>query len=493
MGEVVKYSRPAGFFETFERRPGPIKKNMHYCPGCGHGVLHKLIAEAIADMNIKDKTVIVCPVGCAVFAYYYFDCHSVECAHGRAPAVATAISRANPDNVVIGYQGDGDLASIGFNQILQAANRGENICVFLVNNAIYGMTGGQMAPTTLPGQKTQTSPLGRDTNETGFPIKVSELIAQFQAPVYVERCALSSVKNIMTARRAVRKAIQNTIDKKGFSFVELLSGCPVNLKMKAAQMNDFLDNQMTKFFPLGLCKDVSADAEKVVRHTPEFDPEKVAEALYPEETPRAVDDSFSYKSKVFDAERKIKICGFGGQGVLSLGHVIASMGKLRNFNVSWLPSYVLEMRGGTANCSVVISREHVGSPQSDFNCSLMICLNQPSVDKFLGELAPDGVLIYDTSTITLPELEGNKIVYGINSGEIGLELGDVRVANSVILGTLAVMLQENFIDEDEKADIDCVCEEAIRESFAAKPAVAELNVKAYYEGKKRICVRKGVK
>ena len=190
MSEIVKFSRPAGFFPKFERRPGPNKTNMHYCPGCGHGILHKLIAEAIADMGIKDRAVIVCPVGCSVFAYYYFDCHSVECAHGRAPAVATAFSRTDPENVVIGYQGDGDLASIGFNHILQAANRGENMVVFFVNNAIYGMTGGQMAPTTLVGQKTVTSPNGRTILDSGYPIKVAEMIAQFEAPVYVERCAL---------------------------------------------------------------------------------------------------------------------------------------------------------------------------------------------------------------------------------------------------------------------------------------------------------------
>ena len=220
MSEKIKLGRPAGFFDVFERRPGSIKKNMHYCPGCGHGVLHKLIAEAIADLGITHRVVLAAPVGCAVFAYYYFKCRSIQCAHGRAPAVATGLTRSNPDDVVISYQGDGDLASIGFNHILQAANRGENMTVFFVNNAIYGMTGGQMAPTTLPGQKTQTTPLGRDVLETGYPIRVCEMISQFDAPVYVERCALTSFKNIMAARRAVRKALQNSMDKKGFSLVD---------------------------------------------------------------------------------------------------------------------------------------------------------------------------------------------------------------------------------------------------------------------------------
>ena len=493
MPEVVKFSRPDGFFKTFERRPGPNKTNMHYCPGCGHGILHKLIAEAIADMGIKDRAVIVCPVGCAVFAYYYFDCHAIECAHGRAPAVATAFSRADQNNVVIGYQGDGDLASIGFNHILQAANRGENMVVFFVNNAIYGMTGGQMAPTTLIGQKTVTSPNGRTVLESGYPIRVAEMIAQFDAPVYVERCALSSVKNIMTARRAVRKAIQNTIDKKGFSFVEFLSGCPINLKMKAKEMNEFLDTKMTEYFPLGLKKDISADAAAMVRPEPVFDADAVREVLYAVETERAVDDCFQYKSSVFDEERSIKISGFGGQGVLSMGHVIASVGKLRNFNVSWLPAYGPEQRGGTANCSIVFSRNPIGSPSADFNCSMLVCLNQPSVDKFIGQLAEGGVLIYDASTITLPEISPDKTVYGVKAGELAEKLGDLRVANSIILGVIARMMQECFMNDDEKADVDLAMIEALKENFAKKPAVLELNIKAYEMGKTCDVIRQGAR
>ncbi len=493
MKEVVKFSRPQGFFERFDRRPGPVKTNMHYCPGCGHGILHKLIAEAVADLGLKDRAVLVCPVGCSVFAYYYFDFHSIECAHGRAPAVATAITRADPENVVIGYQGDGDLASIGFNQILQAANRGENMCVFFVNNAIYGMAGGQMAPTSLPGQKTQTSPCGRNVAETGYPIRVAEMISQFQAPVYVERCAMSSVKNIMATRRAVRKAIQNQVDKKGFSFVEVLSGCPINLKMKAKQMNDFISNEMTKFFPLGVYKDEAADREPIQRATPIFEPEKVKELLYPEEVERAVDDTYIPQAPVFDEERRVKISGFGGQGVLSLGYILATMGKLRNFNVSWLPSYGPEMRGGTANCSIVFSKNHVGSPQADHNCNLMICLNQPSMDKFLGELSDEGVLLYDTSTIKQPTVKPGQTVYGLAASDLANTLGDQRVANSVILGAISVMMEECFLEGEEKADMDRVAYEAIQEHFAKKPAVAELNWKAYQLGKTSITVKFGAR
>ena len=472
MADVVKFAKPAGFFDTFVRRPGPIKKNMHYCPGCGHGILHKLIAEAMADFKIKDHTVLIAPVGCAVFAYYYFDCYGVSSPHGRAPAIATAISRTNPDDVVISYQGDGDLASIGFNHILQAANRGENMTVFFVNNAIYGMTGGQMAPTTLPGQVTQTSPWGRSVEETGYPIKVCEMISQFEAPVYVERCALSTVPNIMKARNAVRKAIQNSMNKKGFSLVEFLSGCPVNLKMNAEQMNAFLNEKMTKFFPLGVYKDVADERAPVHHPVPIFDREKVIETLYPQAFDHAVEDNFRYKSPVFQKECKVKISGFGGQGVLSLGHVMAVMGKLRNFNVSWLPSYGPEMRGGTANCSVVFSHKHVGSPQADYNCDLMICMNQPSVDKFLGQLSPKGVLVYDASTISNPPTGPEQTVYGICASDIAAEMGNQKMANSVILGAVIQMMQECLMNEDEKDDLDRAVEAALNESFASKPELA---------------------
>ena len=181
----VKFGKPKGFFDTFERRPGSIKKNMHYCPGCGHGILHKLLAEGLSDMGMQDQSVLIAPVGCSVFTYYYFDTCGISVPHGRAPAVGTGITRANPECSVISYQGDGDLGAIGFNNFIQAANRGENMLVLFVNNAIYGMTGGQMAPTTLPGQVTKTSPYGRDEITEGYPLKVCEMVSALDSPIYV--------------------------------------------------------------------------------------------------------------------------------------------------------------------------------------------------------------------------------------------------------------------------------------------------------------------
>ena len=214
------HSKSPVFYGEYGRK-ADLQQQTHYCPGCGHGVAHKLIAEAIAELGLQDKTIFVSPVGCSVFAYYYFDTGNVQVAHGRAPAGATGVKRACPDKIVISYQGDGDLAAIGTAEIIHAANRGEKITVFFVNNAIYGMTGGQMAPTTLVGQKSTTSPWGRRPANEGFPLHMAELISTLEAPVYVERVALSDNKNIMKARRAVKKALEIQRDGLGFSFVEI--------------------------------------------------------------------------------------------------------------------------------------------------------------------------------------------------------------------------------------------------------------------------------
>lgn len=482
----VKFGRSKGFFDVFERRPGAIKKNMHFCPGCGHGILHKLLAETISDFDIKDKTIIIAPVGCSVFAYYYFDCFGISAPHGRAPAVATGLVRSNPDTIVVSYQGDGDLGAIGFNNFIQAANRGENIAVFFINNAIYGMTGGQMAPTTLPGQKTATSPFGRSVTNEGYPLKVSEMVATLDAPVYVERVSLSSTKNIMKTRQAVRKAFQNTIDKKGFSMVEILAGCPTNMKMNSREMNEFIDTRMTSYFPLGCFKDIADTRDPIKRPEGIYDAEQVKEVLYPMKVSKGVSADFQNESKIFQKERRIKIAGFGGQGVLSLGMMAATMGKLRNFNVTWLPSYGPEMRGGTANCSVIISREKIGSPIIDKECNLLIVLNQPSIDRFLPELKQKGVLIYDSSTITLPPCSADKIIYAVKASDIAKKIGHLRYANSVILGALAVVMEDYFLSGKDRKDFDCAFEEAIMDCFADKQNVIQKNIEAFYAGKNAV-------
>ncbi|UDQ98128.1 2-oxoacid:acceptor oxidoreductase family protein [Lentisphaerota bacterium WC36G] len=481
--EKLKFGKSSGFFDTFERRPGAIKKNMHYCPGCGHGILHKLLAEALEEMDIQDQTVLIAPVGCSVFTYYYFDCGGISVPHGRAPAVGSGIARANPDSFVISYQGDGDLGAIGFNNFIQAANRGENMTVLFVNNAIYGMTGGQMAPTTLPGQKTMTSPQGRDPLTEGYPLKVCETVAALDSPVYVERCALTSYKNIMQAKKALRKGLENLKNRKGFSLIEFLSGCPINLKMTTDEADHFIEERMMKYFPIGKFKDIADDRPAISKHLGIFEPAAVKRILYPNRQSSSKSKDFRNKSEIFTKERRIKCAGFGGQGILSLGMMIANMARLRNFNVTWLPSYGPEMRGGTANCSVVLSRDDVGSPIVDKDTNLLIAMNQPSMDKFLPELKKNGVLLYDSSSIEVPNCSEDKKVFGINAAEIAEDLGDHRVANSVILGALSFILRDYFLEGDDKADFDKTFEEAIIDCFANKKGIVDLNLKAFYKGK----------
>ncbi len=234
---------------------------LHYCPGCTHGIIHRLVAEAIDELGIEGKTIGIAPVGCAVMAYNYFNCDMIEAAHGRAPAVATGVKRANPDNVVFTYQGDGDLASIGMAETVHSATRDENITIIFVNNAIYGMTGGQMAPTSLPGQVTQTSPYGRDVSVAGYPVKVCELLAALDGPSYIERVAVNNVKNVKNAKRAIKKAFENQINKKGFSLIEVVSTCPTNWGMTPEKALEWVDEKMIPYYPLGVFKDKYADGQ----------------------------------------------------------------------------------------------------------------------------------------------------------------------------------------------------------------------------------------
>ncbi len=235
------------------KKPDSLKDApFHYCAGCQHGTVHRLIAEVVDELGIRENTIGIAPVGCAVLAYDYFDFDMLEVAHGRPPAAATGLKRARPENIVFSYQGDGDLAAIGMAEIIHAANRGENFCVFFVNNAVFGMTGGQMAPTTLIGQKTQTTPQGRDHKHDGYPIRVCELLATLEAPAYIERVALCTPKLVRTAKQAIRRAFSIQIADGGFSLVELLASCPVNWGMSPLEANQWIEKAMIPYFPLGV-------------------------------------------------------------------------------------------------------------------------------------------------------------------------------------------------------------------------------------------------
>ena len=241
---------------VFEKTKMLTDTPLHYCPGCTHGIIHRLVGEAIEELNMQDKAIGVAPVGCAVFAYNYFNCDMMQASHGRAPAVATGIKRVHPDHIVFTYQGDGDLASIGAAEIVHAATRGEKITVIFVNNAIYGMTGGQMAPTTLPGQVTTTSPYGRDVNHCGYPIRVSEMLATLDGPAYIARVSVHDVKHILEAKKSIKKAFEMQAQGKGFALVEVLSTCPTNWGMTPKEALNWLETNMIPQYPLGVKKEV---------------------------------------------------------------------------------------------------------------------------------------------------------------------------------------------------------------------------------------------
>jgi len=238
-------------------RPKSLKEtSFHYCPGCGHSIAHRLICEVIDELGIRGRTIGVPPAGCAVIAYNYFDVDMLEAMHGRGCAVATGIKRVLPDRIVFTYQGDGDLAAIGTAETIHAANRGENITVIFINNGVYGMTGGQMAPTTILGQKTTTSPPGRNAQLDGHPIKISELLSNLDGSTYIERCAVTSPAQIIKTRRAIKKAFEYQMEGRGFSMIEILSQCPTNWKMTPVQSCEWVETVMAEYFPLGVVKDI---------------------------------------------------------------------------------------------------------------------------------------------------------------------------------------------------------------------------------------------
>ena len=423
--------KPKSFYDKFERKGKNNQETTHYCPGCGHGNLHKIITEAIDDFNIADRTIFTSPVGCSVFSYYYFDVGNIQAAHGRAPAVATGVKRTHPESIVISYQGDGDLAAIGCAEIIHAANRGENITVFFVNNAIYGMTGGQMAPTTLIGQKTTTSPHGRKVENEGYPIRMAEIISTLEAPVYVERTALIDFKSINKTKRAVRKALLNQIENKGFSFVEILAPCPTGWKISPVDSLKWIKEYMMPYFPVQLFKDNTQNIDVFKPVKKEYSDEDIQDILglsslgEKKKTEQSFLDNFPMQ--------RMKIAGFGGQGVLSAGVVIAACAMNENLDVSWIPSYGPEMRGGTANCSVILSNKRIGSPLTT-EPNVLIVMNGPSFDAFENDVVEGGLVIVNSSIIDRKAKRNDVNTIYIPLTEIASNIGLTAAANMVCLG-----------------------------------------------------------
>ena len=468
MPDSVAFQCPRTFYDSFDRK-GQDPGSTHYCPGCGHGVIHKLVAEAIDDFDAQDRTILVSPVGCSVFAYYYFDVGNVQAPHGRSPAVATAIKRACPDSLVLDYQGDGDLAAIGGNEILQAANRGENLTVFFVNNAIYGMTGGQMAPTTLLDMKTTTTPEGRTPANEGFPLRVCELLATLDAPYYLERVAIGDSRHNSKVRRAVRKAIRYQLDNKGFSLVEVLSPCPTGWKRTPVEAAAWTIDQMTKTFPVGVYRDGHDRDLGHPRYRRHVEASSVPEILGVEAGAGNLplpDDDLGID------EARFKFAGFGGQGVLLMGLVTATAGMLAKRQVSWMPSYGPEMRGGTAYCAVTVSDRAIGSPLIE-HPTVLVVMNEPSLYRFERDVVVGGHLFYNASLIDRKPARRDVEVVAVPANEIADKIGDAAVANMVMLGAV--------LARDRTVSLEAV-RAALPRALKSRPDLAEIDLRAVEAG-----------
>ena len=451
-------SKPKAFFNEFTRKGVEDVITTHYCPGCGHGVLHKMIAEAISDLGIQDRTIFISPVGCSVFAYYYFDTGNIQVAHGRAPAVGTGVKRSRPGSIVISYQGDGDLAAIGTAEIIHAANRGEHMTMFFVNNAIYGMTGGQMAPTTTIGQKTMTTPYGRKAENEGYPIKVCEMISTLEAPVFVERVSLADVPNRTKARAIVKKAIQNQIEGKGFSFVEVLAACPSGLKKTPIETNEWVKNTLHSIFPIKNFRDDTATREPRFITIPKLSDDEILKGL---NISKVADDYKSSTDVKTFKDQNVKLAGFGGQGILSAGNTLSTLAMYEGLNVTWIPSYGPEMRGGTSNCSVRLSNKRIGSPLVE-SPNVLIAMNGPSLDRFESEVVPGGTIIVNSSIVEKKVTRTDVKVHYAPLTAISTELG-VPAAQTV--AGLAAYLAATKVIPVEKLEL------VIHKSLKRKDAV----------------------
>ncbi len=465
MSETLIRSR--GLYREFVRKGGPAPTATHYCPGCGHGVLHKLIGEALADLGLQDRAVALSPVGCAVFAYYYFDCGNIQAAHGRAPAVATGVARSLPHAVVVSYQGDGDLASIGLNETLQAANRGERMAVFFVNNTVYGMTGGQMAPTTLVGEKTVTCPAGREPGAAGYPLHVCEMLDTLPAPVYIARVAVSDIAHVRQARKAVRRVLELQRDGKGYAFLEVLAGCPTNLRMDPVAVNRFLNDEVAREFPLKVFRDRGDEA------APRPPPERVAgKAGLDAAFGLAAVRGLAAAPAPLERPIGVKVSGFGGQGVLSLGLMLAQAGQISRRTVSWYPSYGPEQRGGTSNCSVVIASGTIGSPIVS-RPDVLVAMNRPSLERFAADVRPGGRLLYEAG-IGAASLPGSVCAEAVPAHDLAAAAGNPRAANTAMLGVLMARGVAGIAPEAFRL--------AVQDAFADKPALVPANLAALEAG-----------
>ena len=464
--------------QVFGRSPSLKDVQTHFCPGCHHGSIHRLVADALDELAIREQTIGCASVGCSVFLYSYFNIDVVESPHGRAPAVATGVKRARPDRIVFTYQGDGDLAAIGMSEIIHAANRGEDITVIFVNNTTYGMTGGQMAPTTLIGQRTTTTPDGRPV-AAGQPLKMAELIAGLDGPVYVERVALYDNKRRTRAKRAIRNALECQVNGTGFAFVEVLSECPLHLGLDPADAEDWVRDNMEPIFGLGIKKDITKEAAFPEFPEVGYDPEPLLDAVHAttEQAPRFAGGRFPAHLDPCDVS--LKLAGAGGDGAQTAALLITRCAINEGFDSTHIPSYGPESRGGTSYADVHVTVDEVLSPASP-TPHVLVAFNAPSLAKFGPTVRSGGTILYDSSVIhELPDdLAPDVRTVGVPLTEVARgELGNVLVKNVVALGALqeatAIFPADTFLT-------------AIREALASKPTLIPLNEEAFAWGGKLV-------
>ncbi|MBI2814737.1 MAG: 2-oxoacid:acceptor oxidoreductase family protein [Opitutae bacterium] len=465
------------FYQNFQRHAhgeGLKGHSTHYCAGCGHGVIHRDLAEVIEELGLQDRTILVSPVGCAVFAYYYFNVGNTQAAHGRAPAVALGHKLANPEAVVISYQGDGDLASIGLAETISIAQMGLPITVIFVNNATYGMTGGQLAPTSLIGQRTSTSPDGR-TSAMGQPLRMAELIASLDGPVYVERVALYDAKNRIKARRAIRKAITLQEEGRGYAFVEILSECPTHLRLLPVETEKWIREKMEPVFPLGVKKDLAR--EPWFRPAPpRFEPEEILGycGADPAAGPRP---SPVWPAHFAKRDVSLKLAGAGGDGAQTAALLLTRAAIAQGFDATHIPSYGPESRGGTSYADVHLAAHEVLNPAAPAP-DVLIAFNAPSLAKFAGTVPAGGVIIYDSTVIPDPGLlPPGRRVLPVPITQLATGLGRPQVRNIVALGALQAAT--------ELLPADALLA-ALRLVLKDKAAILPLNESAFAAGQQAV-------
>jgi 2-oxoisovalerate ferredoxin oxidoreductase beta subunit len=439
------------FYRNFERHAHGEGINAHsttYCPGCGHGLAQKYLAEAIDELGVQDRTVLVSPVGCSVFMYYYFDVGNSQAAHGRAPAVAIGHKTANPGSIVICYQGDGDLASIGLAEIVSTAQLGIPLTVIFINNAIYGMTGGQMAPTTLLGQPTTTTPTGR-TLLAGQPMKMAELISGLDGPVFVERVALYDNKRRTHARRAIKKALELQVSGIGFAFIEVLSECPVHLGLEPEQAENWVRDNMVPIFPLGVKKDVTDRQVFPAIPIPRFDPEEALSAVGTS-TERPPRFAGGFPVHIDAEDISFKLAGSGGDGAQTAAMILTRAAIAEGFDATHIPSYGPESRGGTSYADVHVALKEVLSPAAP-NPHVLVAFNAPSLAKFAPTVRSGGMVVYDSSVITdlgeglAPGVKTVAVPFAMIAKDLGTPLVKNVVALGALQGATRVFPEETFL------------------------------------------------